>query len=896
MANNDVKNIGFHIFDPVLNFMSSHIKNNKLLDILNSAIELSKTIKIKRQVPEYKYLEINKSHEKKSSISEEMIKKIRDDIIELLDIINELYKNEVILYNLIYGVSEFIKEKKLSEFIENSDDIIDYLADPNVKLQVDIDFINKFKLSNFKKISYNEYKIDNLESLSIDKLENITIELSDEIEILYNNILYLIDLSEQFKNRDNTKSQEIEINMPSIPSIQIQPVRQSGSTLEIQAGGNKIDEVMQLLNKLKNNIEGVSSLTVEKEIPGGINLELDVIKKILTDFKINLELQAKPGNDPDETKYTKKWEYNLFEEIPDYKTIKYDISKKFLTNPLTPTIPQESDKVLDSNDLIKIINDKEAYIDKKIIDIKDIVGDIILFTKKLQDYKTKELNKVSKYNYTFTNIGEKADLEKRKIELNILIEQKKIELDNKKKLKEFLNDTNFSTYLKKKEEFINRPISNEEEEYKQLITLMFEYVSNTPFDSDGNIDNQIKRALDHMMEIRPKMKYELGFFLDDKNYRKYDMVKQYLESFKNAAPEVQKSQMGRKDSSIDPDFFKNLFTKFQQSIVPSRNEKYAKVIDKLDEMDRKYNKKDELKEYIDNTEKNIPLYLENYTVYKSDTEFDMTQIDESIENKKISIDQIISSIEEEIKFNEKESKNVEPLLKNYKENTDYEDMITIDSNLFRIKIELLHKKLLQINESIKIIFNLKDGIDDINKLNMIENNIINTQDKIRVNWFLNQTGGTNYIFNIENINKINDINDAMKKLLIKTEKYKFISTDLLENYVIFIKNIHSVIIYIYYRLTVLQDLKNTNFRITRKFNENSLEQLKRNISSIKRKNFDLIKEYYLEVVNDLLDKQNKLKNNNKEYKYIKFDNTIKDNNGLLNLFILAHIESYIDKY
>jgi hypothetical protein len=74
---------------------------------------------------------------------------------------------------------------------------------------------------------------------------------------------------------------------------------------------------------------------------------------------------------------------------------------------------------------------------------------------------------------------------------------------------------------------------------------------------------------------------------------------------------------------------------------------------------------------------------------------------------------------------------------------------------------------------------------------MVENNIIHSQDKITANWFLNQTGGTNYIFNIENINKINNINDAMKNLLIKTEKYKLISTDLLENYALFIKNIHT---------------------------------------------------------------------------------------------------------
>jgi hypothetical protein len=341
-----------------------------------------------------------------------------------------------------------------------------------------------------------------------------------------------------------------------------------------------------------------------------------------------------------------------------------------------------------------------------------------------------------------------------------------------------------------------------------------------------------------------------------------------------------------------------MVTKYQQSIIDARNNNFKKITDKLNYMNITYNKKDELKETVETTEKSTPLYLENYTIYKSDPDFDMTKIDESIQNKKISIDKVIESVQKEITDLETELKTIEPLIKDYKENTNYTNMININRSLFSTKIGLIHKKLLQINDSIKVVFNLKEGIDDINKLNIIENNIIHSQPSVTPNWFVNkgQSGGTNYIFNIDNINKINDINDAMKKLLINTEKYKSISTDLLEGYVTFIKHVHSVIIYIYYRLTVLEDLKNNRLRISKKFNKDTLESLKRNISQIKRKNFDLVKEFYLKVINDILDKQNKLKDENKEYKFVKYDNTIKDNNGLLNLFILAHIESYYDRY
>jgi hypothetical protein len=480
-----------------------------------------------------------------------------------------------------------------------------------------------------------------------------------------------------------------------------------------------------------------------------------------------------------------------------------------------------------------------------------------------------------------------------------MLEQNKIELENKKKLKEYLDDPNFTEYLIKKDTLVNRPPTNEEGDFKDLKDLMTQTVE--PLNEDGTIKNKVKIAMDHMMKVRPVNGYKKGFFLDENSYKNYETVKNYLEAFRNKVDETKELQKSeilrlRTDGNVDISIFVNLINKYQKSKLPSRNEKYNIVILKLDDMIKKYNRNDELKDLIEKIENDNPLYLENYTIYKLDDGFDMTKIKESIENKKLSIDKIILSIDEEIKSIEKELSNITPLLKDFKENTDYDKMININNSLFRTKIELLHNKLLQINKTVKIIFNLKDGVDDINKLNLIENNIVHSQNNITANWFKNQKGGTNYIFNIENINKINDINSAMRKLLIKTEKYKLISTDLLENYALFIKNIHSVIVYIYYRLTVLQDVQNKNFRITRKFNNNTLEQLKRNISLIKRKNFDLIKEYYMAIINNMIDTQNMLKNSNKEYKFVKYDNMIKDNNGLLNLFVLAHIESFYDKY
>jgi hypothetical protein len=945
MSVNNINNSGFYVFDPVLNFnLSTYIDKNKiqlLLEYAMQLIQLRKRKKIKEKeiyldiiplkkeeiIPLKKEEIIPLKKEEIIPLKKEEIKESTDELQqenkELLDIVNKLNIDQINLYNLENGIIKFIENNKIDLFIKDKESIIKYLLDSNTYNDADNDgdndgedddkyFNSKYKLSNFQKIKPEEYKIFNIENLSKDELEENNVKLIEEIEKITKNIYYLISITEQLvKTPDiQTVSNIIPLNIIPLSTSVLREDEQEDKQEDtgknqqlniVKEGGGKINEVFTLLNKLKNNLDGISSLTLEKEIPGGINLQIDDIKKILNNFKLTLELQAKPGNDNDESKYKKNWEYNLFEEIPEYKNIKYDAKKGFVTNPLKPSIPNETNKVFESDILIKIINDKEKYMIDKIKDISGIIGDILMFTKKLQDYKIKELQKTDKYNYTFTNIGEKGDLQGRITELKKLIEDMKVELEKKNKLKEYLNDQIFTEYLKKKEELINRPPTNKEQDLKDFKNLIFDNILTKPqlsLNDNGTIKDELKKTLDHMIDIRLKQKYNKGFFLDENNYENYEQVKTYIESFRNDFAELQRSQIKREDSNIDLNLFITMVIKYQKSNIDSRNNNYKKIIDKLDYMNKTYNKKDELKETIDKFENENPLYLENHTIYKSDTEFDMTKIDESIQNKKISIDKVIESVQNDITNLETELKTIEPLLKDYKENTNYENMININKNLFSDKIGLIHKKLLQINENIKVVFNLKEGIDDVNTLNIIENSIIHSQPGATPNWFLNkkQTGGSNYIFNIDNINKINDINDAMKKLLINTERYKSISTDLLESYVTFIKNIHSIIIYIYYKLTVLEDIKNNRLRITRKFNTDRLENLKRNISQIKRKNFDLIKEYFLKVITDILDKQSKLKNDNKENKYVKYDNTIKDSNGLLNLFILVHIESYYDKY
>ena len=394
MSLNNINNIGFHVFDPVLNFtVSSYIQESKLLDLLNYALYLSKLIKKRKYKQPIKYLDIGYSH---TTLPKETTEELQKENKELLDLVNQLYTHEINLYNLYNGIIKFVENNKLDLFTKNKDDIIDYLLNPNSSTDDDLEFNIKFKLNGFEKLKFEEYKILNIEELSEEVLQNNTIDLSDEIEKLNKNIIHLVQTSENFfKKSENgdpetvqpkslqPKSLQSEIPLETLSIAPIKPRKSKKqipqleivSTQQPQEGGGQINDIFILLNKLKNNLDGVSSLTLEKEIPSGINLQLDDIKKILSDFKLTLELQAKPANDTNDTKYKKNWEYNLFEEIPEYKRIKYDTKKGFITNPLEPSIPQETDKVLDSSLLIKIINDKEKYMLDKILDISGIIGD-----------------------------------------------------------------------------------------------------------------------------------------------------------------------------------------------------------------------------------------------------------------------------------------------------------------------------------------------------------------------------------------------------------------------------------------------------------------------------------------------------------------------------------------
>jgi len=142
-----------------------------------------------------------------------------------------------------------------------------------------------------------------------------------------------------------------------------------------------------------------------------------------------------------------------------------------------------------------------------------------------------------------------------------------------------------------------------------------------------------------------------------------------------------------------------------------------------------------------------------------------------------------------------------------------------------------------------------------------------------------------YLSNLENMNKITAINENIRKLLITIEMYKSKTTELIELYISIMKNLNSILIYLYYKLTVFKDYYNETKTISEKFDKTKLENLKDNINKINRKNFDFIKDIYVHVITQIISPMNTL-----DKKYVKYS----QKTGLLNLLVLTHLNSIIN--
>ena len=135
---------------------------------------------------------------------------------------------------------------------------------------------------------------------------------------------------------------------------------------------------------------------------------------------------------------------------------------------------------------------------------------------------------------------------------------------------------------------------------------------------------------------------------------------------------------------------------------------------------------------------------------------------------------------------------------------------------------------------------------------------------------------------MDELNNINFTNTNIRKLIIIIETYKSKTTDLLDLYTNVMKKLNSILVYLYYKLTVFKDYYNNKKSISSKFTKNILTQLKIDINGINRKNFDFIKEIYVKVIDNIINQMNQM---NK--KYVEYSKK----SGILNLLVLTHLNS-----
>ena len=900
---NYVKTYGPDVFDPVdYEKTNKNIYDKNFIDLLDHILQLSKN-KLKQIEEKKKEMQYPDIIEIRIYTLSDLKKLIR----ELILLLNDLLKIFINLYNLEMGVSTMIENGDYDILIKNKDMFENFFIKTNSSKEYIENFYKEIPVKKeFIPMEYNEYKVDILNNFTTDEeLIALSDYLLNECSKLEQGIKKLLNLSKKLSFIVDTEEISKLILNQIVPENYYMKSYEDPILMQI-GGSGKVIEAYTKLNELKGYLDGVSSVTLDKEIPSGINMEIDDVKKILNDFKIKIQTQSKPANDVDADKYKKKLEYNLFEEIPDYKRINY--GDKFIKNPLIPTTPEDTMKIQEVQKLIDTVDAKSVQFLQKIEDIKTISRDLVNFEKKISIYKESEFVNIPTFNYKFSNIGNKSDISTTisKLEKDIKdkkdeITQKQTEKDNKTKLVPILDDSNFITYITKNYELETRPVSDKSKDLLELKTL----IAGADNIENNEIKDIFKQNLNKVFENRLKTVYTSGFFLDNANYEKYDkIIELFIASMKAAQSSTVPGKVGfiTLNLPLKKDLVENILGKIQKNgpglgVIPPI---YKDIKKKLEEMQIKYpGSGDVLQTEITTLETANPTYITQYADLKTDTTFDFKNIPTSVLTKKggiqseiTVIDNAITTLNTDVPQLETQVTNLKTTLTSFSENTNYQDMINIDDTKFKGIILLLHQKLDEINKKMRILFNLKEGSSNNS---LMETSISTSLNDINQKWFDKsfKIGGNNYEFNINNINKINDLNTVMKKLLVKVEKYKSVSSDLLENYISVTKTIQDVIIYIYYKLTVFNDIKKKLFIINKKYTKDSLETLKTNINSISRKNFSLFKEYYIKIIEDILKKQQIEKTANKENEYVKYDHSEK---SILNLFILAHIDGNLNVF
>jgi len=294
----DYYNLNINIYDPNFVELIKHI-------LCSSGVKCIDLYDKKKEISDIKQ---NIIYIIKGDINE--LKKI---IHQLIILINDLMKIFVMLYNLEMGFSYYIQNSDINILKNNKKDIIDYLT--SVK---NVDERKKYiaileedikKENFFEPMKYTELKSDIINDLNDEEIVVLSEYLLQRFIELEKGIMKLLKLSEEI-----TFILDIE-EISKIILSKIVPyneeIKNNDSNIILIGGVGKVIEAYNKLNELREKLDSISVMTVEKEIPNSINLELNDIKKILSNLKIPLENKSADNSMSDEEKEKTKKKYNI---------------------------------------------------------------------------------------------------------------------------------------------------------------------------------------------------------------------------------------------------------------------------------------------------------------------------------------------------------------------------------------------------------------------------------------------------------------------------------------------------------------------------------------------------------------------------------------------------------
>ena len=655
---------------------------------------------------------------------------------------------------------------------------------------------------------------------------------------------------------------------------------QALNTIEIKEKQKELQNVKELNMTLKNKN------TIFEEQIKNLKLNNDNLQNELIQLKSQLEMQMKLNNECKtkenelinlNNKYLKQMNY--LEQNNKQK----DNEIKILKN-----------KIENNND--EKIKDYQNLLEKKEIEIKNIMKNIDNNNIQLKNKEKKELEKQKKLNNENKLLKEELN---NKIKINEQIQREINELKEKNKEKD--NEINILKKLNKNEEYeillkqlqkenndlkqrnnnIEIELSKRQKDLEKQIELNKEYKSkeNKLVDMNKNIE-QLQKQINHP-ETEDNQKIEKIKLLEKNNKNETDnIIKKYQETLNEKDNEIKKlkqiqfnyEEMNKKNASLETGInnikesynslinINEINNKEKENIIENDiNEKYKNLLkengklrqnfsDKENELQNQIKLNNELRKenenninIINNLKKNINELnekIKNFEKNKNDIEVKDTNLknkENELNKRYLEIMEKEKEINRKISFLEDKENLIENENKKMKE-LDNDIMnnqkIMNENKDLYIKNKQLEKEIKELRAQINQILNQFNENKDYSKENLIINNDLSMNSSLDADAIIKLIDKNKEIENIRTPRKMKNI-DIMKRFKEPT--------------LIGLNNIGATC----FMNSTLQCLSQTKALSSYFLNNKNKEKIINNNISLKNKNDNQLSPLYLELINKL---------------------------------------------